>query len=208
METNNNYIVYAHRRLDNNQIFYIGKGLNKGMRKRHLSKNGRNKHWYNIVNKVGYEVEIFLENLTNEKACEVERKLISYYGRKDLGLGNLVNVTDGGEGVSGYKMSEESKQKMREAKIGKKLSEEHRVKSAEILKKHRDEFQKGVKYSDEKKQKYSKAHDHEKVLLLNIETGIFYLGYKDAAESINIKLGNLKSKLSGRVKNNTNLIKV
>jgi uncharacterized protein involved in tellurium resistance len=31
-----------------------------------------------------------------EEACKKETFFISYYGRKDLGLGSLVNMTDGG----------------------------------------------------------------------------------------------------------------
>ena len=88
--------VYRHRRNDTDEIFYIGITTK---RKRPFSKQSRNKYWHNVVNKVGYSVEILKENISWLNACELEMLLISEYGRKDLGLGNLVNLTDGGEGI-------------------------------------------------------------------------------------------------------------
>ena len=62
-------------------------------------------------------------------ALEAEKILIAYYGRIDNGTGCLRNYTDGGEGVSGLKMSEASREKMRRAKLGTKrmFSEAHRA---------------------------------------------------------------------------------
>jgi hypothetical protein len=71
-------------------------------------------------------------------ALETEIALIWYYGRKNLGTGCLRNFTDGGEGVSGYKHTEEAKRnmghgfseetlhKMSEAKKGKPLTDKHK----------------------------------------------------------------------------------
>jgi len=74
--------VYQHIRLDNNEVFYIGIGINKY---RPLSKYRRNKYWHNIVNKCGYKSEIIYNNLTWKDAIEFEKFLIKLYGRKDLG---------------------------------------------------------------------------------------------------------------------------
>jgi hypothetical protein len=110
-------VVYQHIRLDTNEIFYIGIGKTK---KRCFSKFNRNKYWNNIVNKTAYKVEIIHNNLCCwELACYIETHLIQFYGRKDLGKGVLVNMTDGGEGVLnshhnlGKRHSEETKLKMR-----------------------------------------------------------------------------------------------
>ncbi len=114
--------LYKHIRLDNNEPFYIGIGedsiKNQGKYKRANSKN-RNKFWKNIVNKTLYKVEILFENLTWEEACFKEIELIKLYGRRDLGTGILCNLTDGGEGIIGFKYSEKIKQKMSKNQIGR-----------------------------------------------------------------------------------------
>lgn len=75
-------VVYRHRRLDTNDVFYIGIGDNK----RAYNKNARSVYWKRIVKKHGYNVEILVTDLSREDACELEILLIQEYGRKDLGL--------------------------------------------------------------------------------------------------------------------------
>ena len=48
--------------------------------------------------------------------------MIKWYGRKDTNSGILINKTDGGEGVSGLIHTEETRNKMSEAKKGKPSS--------------------------------------------------------------------------------------
>jgi hypothetical protein len=88
-------IIYRHRRLDNNQIFYIGVGVNE---KRAFVKRNRSLFWNNITSKTKYNVEIIQENLSQEDAFELEIFLIELYGRKDIKTGILCNLTDGGDG--------------------------------------------------------------------------------------------------------------
>lgn len=104
-------VLYRHLK-PNGEVFYIGIGTLK----RAYSDKGRNKFWRRTVDKYGYEVQILKSNLTWEEATELEIALISFYGRRDLGLGNLVNLTDGGEGV--INPSDEARLKMSEAKKG------------------------------------------------------------------------------------------
>ena len=151
-------VLYRHIRLDSNQPFYIGIGKTE---KRAYDTHSRNKHWQGIVNKYGYKVQIMLDDLTWEQACEKEREFIQLYGRKDLGLGTLVNLTDGGDGVIGVVFSEEHKAKIGAALIGKPKSEEAKAnmckpKSEEHVAKMRAAL-KGRKLSEEHKAKVSAA---------------------------------------------------
>lgn len=108
-------IVYIHRRLDIEDdfknVFYVGIGKSEN---RAFSKSSRTKRWHNIVKKNGYVVEITHTNLIKEEACVIEKYLIDFYGRADLLLGNLCNLTIGGETSEGFLFSPESKKKMSE----------------------------------------------------------------------------------------------
>ena len=107
-------VVYRHRRLDNNKIFYIG--ISNNLRRPYRT-DGRNDHWQKIYKKVGFSVDILIDNITIDEAKELEIFLIEEYGRVDLGNGPLVNKTTGGEF---FNHSEETKNKIRESKIGDK----------------------------------------------------------------------------------------
>jgi hypothetical protein len=52
---------------------------------------------------------ILKSELTIEEANALEMKMIAKIGRRDQGLGPLVNLTDGGDGGTGREMSEETK---------------------------------------------------------------------------------------------------
>jgi len=118
MNNNNNY-VYFHINLVSNEVFYVGKGKDK----RAWSKTNRNQHWKNVVNKYGYRVDIIHENLSEKRAFEWEKLYISMFNRK-----NLVNLTDGGEGMSGFKFTDQQKQKLSDSHKGQKHSEERKQK--------------------------------------------------------------------------------
>jgi hypothetical protein len=88
------YYVYAFLRKDGTP-YYIGKGKDK----RAFSKQRI------IKPPVDKSRIIFLEkNLSEVGAFALERRMIQWYGRKDIETGILQNKTDGGEGSSGFKI--------------------------------------------------------------------------------------------------------
>jgi len=153
------YYIYAHLRNDTNQPFYVGKG--KG--KRCFLKTGRNEYWHRIVDKHGYQINIVTANLDEELAFLAETECIDLY--KKIGY-SLANMTNGGEGASGYKHTEEHKQKMQGNPYGKLVktngfkgkthSDEQKAKWT-VTRKGITSPRKGVKLTEEIKQKMSKA---------------------------------------------------
>jgi hypothetical protein len=124
--------IYRHIRKDKDQVFYIGIGTdNNGKYTRAYSKN-RNRYWKRIVENTDYEVEILLDDITKEQAIKKEIEFIQIYGRRDLGLGTLCNLTDGGEGASN--MSEEGRERIREIRRNSKMPQEQKDKYSEIFK--------------------------------------------------------------------------
>jgi hypothetical protein len=175
--------VYQHKRKDNNEIFYIGISDTYD---RPYSKFGRSVFWKKTINKSGgFLVEILFDNISWEEACNKEKLLIEELGRRDLGKGNLVNLTDGGEGGLNHSaearkkisethkgknkppMSEETKIKISESLKGKIVSEETKIKMSKAqkgkimpneAKEKLRSINLGKKYSQETKDKVSKAH--------------------------------------------------
>jgi len=153
--------LYRHIRLDNNTPFYIGIGSDSNGRYiRANNKKGRSLSWKDIVFKgIKYEVEIMLDDITWEEACKKEKEFILLYGRKDLGLGPLLNFTDGGEGQFGRKDSEETRLKKSKPKSDAtklKIKMSHQGKDYSYLKNNAGS-KKGVKKSQEHKDKISLA---------------------------------------------------
>lgn len=129
--------VYRHIRLDKNEPFYIGIGSDDNF-KRARAKYGRPKYWQNIASK-GYDVEILLNGLTWEQACEKEKEFIGLYGRKDLQTGILVNATNGGDGSPGTIVSDVTRKRQSESRKGIKFSVEHKMKIAEANRRRKGE---------------------------------------------------------------------
>jgi hypothetical protein len=150
----NDFYVYMHIKEESDEIFYVG----KGRKNRAFSKHGRNKHWNNIVQKYNYKVDILYEGLTNDEACIIEKDFIKKIGRKDLMLGTLVNMTDGGDGVVGNEPWNKGKKMDPSWNKGRIISEETKLKISESNKgrKQGPAWNKGLKHSDETIQKMKK----------------------------------------------------
>jgi len=167
MDNLNIFYVYIFRRPDNHDPFYkwlscpfyVGKGCNGRINEHRWEfsayKNGKevqNIYKNRVINKLlknglDYEEEYYAINLTEEEAFALEIELIAFYGRENNGTGILTNMTDGGEGISGFSHLEESKQKISIKNRGRKRTKETREKMSKS--------KTGVPRSEETKQKLS-----------------------------------------------------
>lgn len=151
----NEFYVYQYRDPITKSIRYIGKG--KGNRYLPNSHNhGYCGNWINSLKKQGMKpiIEFPEKDLTEKEAFALERKLIKR--AKEEGH-PLTNLTDGGEGLSGFKHSEESKKKMSELAIGKTHTDETKKKLS-ISGKGRPGFWTGKSLSEDHKNRLSESH--------------------------------------------------
>ena len=114
------FYVYLHRKATTGEVFYVGKGNG-----RRAWSNQRSKYWHGIVKKHGLVVEIVQSGLQEWYSFELERELIASYGRE-----SLCNMTDGGDGISGFSHSLHTRLLVSQARKGKPLSQEHKAKLA------------------------------------------------------------------------------
>ena len=153
----NRFYTYAYLREDRTP-YYIGKGKgNRAYRRRDKGiKPPKDKS----------KILILKQNLTEEESFRHEVYMIAVFGRKDLGTGILHNRTNGGDGVSGAVVSDETRRKMSEALKGKtrskeirrKISEAHKGKThSEETKRKMSDTRKGKTFSEETKRKLSEA---------------------------------------------------
>lgn len=167
---NRNYTVYMHTSPSGKR--YVGITRRKP---KDRWKNGcgykTNSHFWNAINLYGWENfqhEILFENLTKEEAEQKEVELIALYksNRPDFGY----NIANGGNCIGS--VSEDTKRKLSEAHIGKKLSPEHIEKIRENSKKQ---------YTDELRKKMAEA------IMISVSqytnTGEFINEYIDAVEA-------------------------
>ena len=101
-----NYYVYEWYIVPTNEVFYVGKG--KG--KRCFDTSHRNKFFKDMYKSHECAVRKIEENLDEQTAFQREIYWINYYRTKTNY--RLTNVTDGGEGTSGYIPSKEIKEKI------------------------------------------------------------------------------------------------
>lgn len=102
----NTFYVYVHRRADNGEIFYVG----KGSRNRFRTPRGRSPTWHEAVARHGFTAHVVEDGLTEAEAYEVERSFITTL--RNLGH-DLVNLSAGGTGVFQPKASTRARMSVR-----------------------------------------------------------------------------------------------
>jgi hypothetical protein len=128
--TRSDFYVYALFRSDG-RVFYIGKGRNRRWAyHEEEAKRGRKGHRFSIIREMlarGVEMPAVKlhEGLTEAVAHNYEIALIKAVGRHPHGP--LVNITAGGDGVSGLKFSQETLARMAATRRGKKFSDKARA---------------------------------------------------------------------------------
>jgi len=175
---------------------YVGQTANLKNRIYHYSTNDcRNqKVLYNSLKKYGFDNCKFeiLEETDIDNINDREMYYIDFFKSNITKYPEFrgMNCTDGGEGLKGYKPSEETKKKMSDAKKGKVsylVTEKTRMKISES--------------------KIGGLNSTAR-LVLDLSTGIYYLTCKEAAKALNINYYTLNDWLRGRSKNKSNLIYV
>lgn len=146
---------YGELEFDNEPI-YVGKG--KDDRDLCHLKKAKNIVLENKLKKIQLTEQPIIirhkENLNELDAFDLEILLINRIGRKDLGLGPLLNLTDGGEGSSGWNCTNKTRKRMSKAQL---VRHKNHPLPAETREKIR-QSNIGVKRSEETKEKLRKAH--------------------------------------------------
>lgn len=158
------FYIYEHKRRDTGAVFYVGKGSSSRIK----SKQGRNSWWRAIVEKAGgYDAVKVLDGLDEEMAhlCEIER----IDQLRKIGL-TLCNLTDGGEGMAGFKMPRDSVERGASKRRGIKRPDiSARLKGIKKSATHRAALSAarvGKKASDETRMKMSSVRAGKPILAL------------------------------------------
>ena len=141
-------------------VRYVGKGHGK----RAYKVSDRNPHWKNVFKKHKPIVDFVAIKLTEKEALDLEVEMINIYREDGY---KLCNLTEGGEGTSGLKPSDETRNKISEAHKGEKCYWYGKQRSAEMrhkiseANKGKQTFL-GKQHSEESKNKISEAKKGKK----------------------------------------------
>ncbi|MES2030839.1 MAG: hypothetical protein V4477_16790 [Pseudomonadota bacterium] len=116
------FYVYVYRDASGSDPVYVGKGTEdkRGpcsralFHWRHASRNKFFQAHLRSLRKAGLApvIEIVGRFHSEEQAFDCEVSTIAGFGRRDLGLGSLLNLSDGGEGPVGFRHTREAREKI------------------------------------------------------------------------------------------------
>ena|ERR1035437_5672421 len=163
--------IYTIHNILNNKI-YVGKTNNIKKRwARHVSNafsknNLVKKHIHYAISKYGLDNFVFsiIQSFNNEIDCLLaEIYWIKYFNSMNRDLG--YNLTEGGGGSSGFKLSQETKDKISKAKLGTKATEFTKKIMSDKRKGHKNNFY-GKKHTQKTKIKNSGENSKSAKLIL------------------------------------------
>lgn len=175
----NNYKLYVHI-APNGKRYY---GITK-QRPKQRWQNGKgyrnNPYFARAINKYGWnniKHEVLADGLTEHEAQELEQYMIQWYDTANRKHG--YNLSTGGESSSGYKHTEEAKQKMSEARKGR---------SHPMCGKH---------HTEETKKKLSEANKLNARSVICLTTNKIFLSTREGARYYNICNAHISSCCKG-----------
>jgi hypothetical protein len=176
-----NFYIYEHWRTDTNCCFYVGKG-NGDRAYRFLRRSKKHKSICEKVKASGHRVEVRIVMccLSETEALLQERNRIAYWRSQG---GASANLTDGGEGTSGYKHSSASRIKMSLSKkgrpgmktmLGKKQSEsaKQKISAANKGRVKSDETRERLSFSKKGKPSPLKGKSRDKDIVAKISLAL------------------------------------
>jgi NUMOD3 motif len=162
------FFIYLDRTTDVNpkrvgEVFYVGKGKIRRVK----DKKPRNKKWKGIAKKYGWKREVIFATKNEKFAFEMEKILIKEH-KTFVGMADAVeiacNFTEGGDGASGFPMSNKVKKILYNANSGEKNknSKLNAIKAEEIRKKYIE-----GSYLHQLANEYNVTHGTIKSILMN-----------------------------------------
>ncbi len=185
------YTVYMHITPSGKR--YIGITCRKPeYRWNHGDGYAQNKHFYNAILKYGWENiehKIIVDGLSKEDACEMEQILIKRYDSTNP-LKGYNNSIGGESGSLGVVFTEERKKKIGESHKGMKHTPDakRRISAGHLGK---PTWNKGRSWTEDEKERFCSAQKSRKPVRC-IETGIEYLGIRDAERQTGINRCSIK----------------
>lgn len=184
----NNYYIYFHYTLDNNELFYIGKGKDN----RAYNHLGRNDYWKRVVDKHGIVIKIVKSSLSESLAFKYEIYFISKLKPK-------CNLTPGGYGGNTTaKYSPKQKEEFySKCSISKKKWWETvpKIEREKILKKSHEAISNmwknmnTIKKSEEQRRRNSLRR---KKAILCLNNNKAYIDANEASKDLNIRAASIR----------------
>lgn len=215
--------IYTLSDPETNEIRYVGISSDIYSRyKKHCCNKSTNKHLVNWINRLKNNNVVPKLDIIEEINDLNKRQIAEqYYIKKYKNQGcNLINLTDGGEGIQGYKWSEESKKQISESLKGHEVKSETREKlrKAALLqhknkphiyteeqKRKLSESRKGMKFSEEHRKNISlaqkgKKNFNKKGLIIIDNFGNEFISATKAAQFHNMAISTICRLVSGEMK--------